>query len=769
MRFVGGLTLETIRVLAQVSIGAFLALACGGGAGVSEEPSLDTSDSRFRTIDTPEVARPTDLGRRYPEVEEYTSPDGLVEPPFEPCATNADCASGWCVDHMGGKVCTWACVEECPQGWTCLPVTAGGIDPIWLCLSPFSLLCRPCTQSGDCEVQGTTERCLIYEGDAGTAGTFCGAECEVDTDCPAGFSCTDATSTEGTVTRQCAHLDGLCPCGETAAKLGLAATCSVANNWGVCSGQRVCSEAGLSDCSAPLPEPEICDGTDNNCDGTADEALACCQCGDGICHEYCESKESCCTDCESCGDGECACGEGYTTCPVDCCTVCGDSICANYEPCNEGEIGCPECGAMACGNGACEKGENPFNCLADCEKFKCLNGLCEPGEDSENCPADCALSCGNCTCDPGEAYTTCPVDCGFCGDGYCSKCLHPDPMLDEWDPETQTKLCSDCCDPSAICLPEAGVALECGSDGCGSFCGLCEDGLSCTADECVEGFCAYPISSGCLIDQECYLADGSPPGQPCLACLPELTDASWSLRSDGTLCGLNAVCMEGACTCAYESCLDTCCSPGETCSLSTGACCLPQCQGKECGADGCGSTCGECAELEACTDQGECICAAFEEVCDGIDNDCDGSVDEDLGEVSCGAGACAVTVPACLDGQLQPCEPGDPKPGTCNAPPAPCKTTTTGVDDCGNSCSKVGPTHCYTVHPACLDSNPGTLTDAPSCTTPKGKYQCGLTCQQWPNTIGADCTYCVLIYCQQAPGLDWAQFGCNNIPTSATP
>ncbi|MHA1740795.1 MAG: MopE-related protein, partial [Candidatus Thorarchaeota archaeon] len=45
------------------------------------------------------------------------------------------------------------------------------------------------------------------------------------------------------------------------------------------------------------------------------------------------------------------------------------------------------------------------------------------------------------------------------------------------------------------------------------------------------------------------------------------------------------------------------------------------------------------------------------EVCDGFDNDCDGEVDEDLGELACGKGVCFHTVPACLNGVPQVCDP----------------------------------------------------------------------------------------------------------------
>lgn len=64
---------------------------------------------------------------------------------------------------------------------------------------------------------------------------------------------------------------------------------------------------------------------------------------------------------------------------------------------------------------------------------------------------------------------------------------------------------------------------------------------------------------------------------------------------------------------------------------------------------------------------GECLGAIepSEEVCDGLDNDCDGQVDEDLGQTTCGIGACKVTIDNCLNGEAQTCTPGTPTEEIC--------------------------------------------------------------------------------------------------------
>ncbi len=113
---------------------------------------------------------------------------------------------------------------------------------------------------------------------------------------------------------------------------------------------------------------------------------------------------------------------------------------------------------------------------------------------------------------------------------------------------------------SCPCLPNCG-GKECGDDGCGGKCGSCP-GMTdyCTAD------------GHCLDDCQGRLCGPSPnAGHDC-----------------GT-CGVNNTCNNGQCECTYETCGGGCCSQVEVCY--SGTCCTPDCNGKECGPDGCGSTC----------------------------------------------------------------------------------------------------------------------------------------------------------------------------------
>ena len=122
-------------------------------------------------------------------------------------------------------------------------------------------------------------------------------------------------------------------------------------------------------------------------------------------------------------------------------------------------------------------------------------------------------------------------------------------------------------------------------------------------------------------------------------------------------CGDDSVCVEGQCECEFETCNSGCCPEGKVCWF--GGCCLPSCDGKECGDDGCGgeTACGICAVGQTCW---------FHECCTP---DCEGKV--------CGVDGCGGLCGECAG--LEVCADG-----LCCLPD--CDGKECGSDGCGASC-----------------------------------------------------------------------------------
>ena len=153
----------------------------------------------------------------------------------------------------------------------------------------------------------------------------------------------------------------------------------------------------------------------------------------------------------------------------------------------------------------------------------------------------------------------------------------------------------------------------CGDDGCGGSCGECGDNRQCGAEGlcvceffgCLEVCCG--VGEVCSADGECCAPDCD--GKVC-------GDDGCGESCGG--CGELQECVAGACQCLYGICAGACCQEGQVCFEEL--CCAPDCEGKSCGADGCGGSCGDCADLQECSDSGQCECvfeACADACCEG--------------------------------------------------------------------------------------------------------------------------------------------------------
>jgi hypothetical protein len=140
------------------------------------------------------------------------------------------------------------------------------------------------------------------------------------------------------------------------------------------------------------------------------------------------------------------------------------------------------------------------------------------------------------------------------------------------------------------------------------------------------------------------------------------------------VCGCTPAC--GDKTCGNDGCggsCGICADPAPNCNAS-GQCeeapCTIDCEGKECGADGCGETCGFCDAGWVCDDADLC-----EETCVPV---CDGK--------ECGPDGCEGSCGECADEEICLAT------GKCDLQCTPnCASKECGSDGCGDSCGSCAP------------------------------------------------------------------------------
>ena len=239
--------------------------ACGGGSQanlvcqVPDAPVLDAAEDAGDGEGGPAV----DPGVEADAVVEadVLPGDTRVDGGFgEPCLSNKDCLSQYCIEAPEGYLCTQLCSEDCPTGWLCRSQLVGG-DVVSLCVPVGASLCKPCqldTQCGDGLCMDSPE------------GKACGRDCSGSA-CPNGYQCKDVSAgiDRGT-TKQCLPVSGVCTC--TVLTDGAERGCKVKNGVGTCLGIETCDKTkGWFGCSARTPVVEACNGIDDDCNGVADD------------------------------------------------------------------------------------------------------------------------------------------------------------------------------------------------------------------------------------------------------------------------------------------------------------------------------------------------------------------------------------------------------------------------------------------------------------------------------------------------------------------
>ncbi len=643
----------------------------------------------------------------------------------------------FCCETAWDSICVSECVDDCGG---CLTLDNCGDGS---CVLEDQETCFTCPEDCGC---GEDKSCF--------QNACCATECNADNGC------------------QDDSCGGICPCESEEAVCWAGACCEAA-----CEAGMGCQSDG---CGGTCP----CDGEEEVCFG-GECCVPSCEdkvCGDDGCGGNCGNCDGQCLDGFACLDGPGCIATGVPGCPdcpceacvcafdAYCCQNAWDSLCA--AECHEDCDGCytPE----NCGDGEC---------------------LADEYESCQNCPEDCGCADGESCYQKECCHPTCD-DAALCQDDGCGGIC---PCLGDGEVCFQGECCSAVCD-----------GLECGDDSCGGSCGICDDGFGCKDGACL------PVSG----PSECK-GTGEPSGDDCEdltyeGCCDELGRVLW--------CDLGKVyCIDCAAlspSCGWQGSLYDCgtdgsadpsglfpiecsscdppCGDGEQCVGGECVVCEPQCEGKNCGADGCGGECGECPENLSCQEglcqvvgcdalEGPgcggcpceiCVCAmdpfccentwdaacanqcvescegcpepdpfCGDLVCDG-DEDCTSCAKDCVCEdgLVCSAGECVDCAPSCdgLDcgddgcgGSCGDCaEEEECVEGLCKGPCDPdCTDKVCGDDGCDGSCGECDEGE------VCLDGTcgkaglcgNGTIDDGEEC---ENDDDCGAT---------AVCTECVCI------------------------
>lgn len=224
-----------------------------------------------------------------------------------------------------------------------------------------------------------------------------------------------------------------------------------------------------------------------------------------------------------------------------------------------------------------------------------------------------------------------------------------------------------------------------------------------------DASCAYPCGAACCTkNQTCDFAT-----ETCTdKCVPDCNGRS----------------------CGSDGCDDPCgyCDPGTVCNEGSGKCvlCNKQCTGKQCGSDGCGSTCGTCDNGFVCAEDFLCH-ATFTD--GGVPPAADGSVQPgaDTGAV---VGEDAGTNPTADSGTNPALDAGVNPAVDAGSPPGPDASTLPGADAAGPGLDASLPRPDASVGPGADGGSTG-----PYCTPPAPTYNPSFTaaqyCDQWSRVI----------------------------------
>ena len=309
------------------------------------------------------------------------------------------------------------------------------------------------------------------------------------------------------------------------------------------AGKLVCNEQGtdvVCTVSSTGPSPEVCDGIDNDCDGKIDNGA---MVGVGV---VCGSAVGeCRTDTSVCANGRIVCNDVKPTAETcngkddDCNGTVDDNVVPPGISCNPTGVA-----AGVALQGECRSGH--FACQG-AQGWVCAGGQGPAAEICDGKDNDCDGAIDNAAkCDPGEV----------CFEGACVPKCTGDEL-----PCSADRTCEN---DAGVCLIKECVLKPCSADRVCNGEGKCIDpcaGVSCLPGQtCERGICRDCYSRGCPAGQFCHQR----------VCEPD--------ACANVVCNPNQYCVSGRCV---ENCATVHCPAGQSCRV--GACVADLCAGVYCG------------------------------------------------------------------------------------------------------------------------------------------------------------------------------------------
>jgi len=560
-------------------------------------------------------------------------------------------------------------------------------------------------------------------------GALSAAACDNENPCGCGEACVDGTcqflACDG---KQCGP-DG---CGGVCGECAVGQFCDLDQ----CTGSlpRGCEESATGGCAVKAYE---CVAVTADCTPECTLGNMClngtCVVPEPSCNPTCDESHVCRLNvttpcgCEACvTDQDTNCLTVWDFACVLLCKECGTSCTACEASCDGKVCGSDGCGGSCgtCETGTCEDGQCV---LCSCNGVECGEDGC--GNSCGECEAGFFCDAGSCIEDPCKGYTY-----EGCCDGNTVKWCQGGEILSDscdeepvcgWDGFGYYCGTDGGADPDGFfpiqcpdCTPACG-AKECGGDGCGGVCGLCD-----AEESCENGFCVACVphcenkecgDNGCggscgTCGADLFCVEGMCLEDPCMG----ITDVGCCDGDTVKFCSMGELVEEdctGTPSCGwmagpefYACGTDGAGDPSGAYPRACPGTEVPDCTGKECGDDGAGGSCGDCPAGEVC-EAFQCVPEVCEPQCAGKecgDDGCEGS-----------CGECTGT-DACVEGQCVPCEPQ-------------CNDKECGDNGCGGSCGECA------ADEECKDFVCELKPCEPQCT---GK-ECG------PNGCGGTCGACV--------------------------